>query len=266
MSIRVMAEVWRTNLPTTEKMILLVIADHASDDGTEAWPSQATIATKASVSIRTVQRCVNTLVRAGYVRMEKHAGGSASCREDRRPHRYTINLGRLRGDIVTGRQPQTDGATLTTTTGRQQRPKNHPVEPSIIIQAFDAFWKIYPRKVGKIVAKAAFEKALGVTTPQEIIQGAERFASDPNRVDEFTPHPSTWLNQGRWADDPLPERTLTADERKAREKAEAEARRLREVAEHEKWKQEQAEVLARKGAIDPAIREELMKKLRGVNH
>ena len=247
-------------------MILLVIADHASDDGTEAWPSQATIAMKASVSIRTVQRCVNTLVKQGYVRMEKHAGGSASCREDRRPHRYTINLNRLRGDIVTGRQAQTNGATLTTTTGRQQRPKNHTIEPSIIIQSFEAFWKIYPRKVGKIVAKAAFEKALGVTTPQEIIESAERFASDPNRVDEFTPHPSTWLNQGRWADEPLPERTLTADERKAREKAEAEARRLREQAEYEKWKQEQVETEARKGKIDPAIRKELMEKLRGINH
>ena len=62
MSIRLMSEVWRTDLPTVEKMVLLVIADHASDDGTEAWPSQATIAKKASISIRTVQRAVNSLV------------------------------------------------------------------------------------------------------------------------------------------------------------------------------------------------------------
>lgn len=228
MSVRVMAEVWRTNLATTEKMILLVIADHASDDGTEAWPSQATIATKASVSIRTVQRCVNALVSAGYLRMEKHAGGSANCREDRRPHRYTINMSRLRGDSMTGRQQQTNGATLRPDTGRQQRPKNHPVEPPITIPSFDVFWNLYPRKVGKFAAKTAFEKALTKTDLDTILEGVKRFANDPNRVQEFTPHPSTWLNQGRWEDEPLPQRTLTLEEKAAKAKAEAAERYRRE--------------------------------------
>jgi len=43
MSIRLMSDVWRTDLPTVEKMVLLVIADHANDEGTQAYPSQATI-------------------------------------------------------------------------------------------------------------------------------------------------------------------------------------------------------------------------------
>ena len=128
MSIRIMAEVWRTELPTIEKMVLLVIADHASDDGTDAWPSQATIASKASISIRTVQRTVNTLVAKGYLWLQKGAGGSATCRDDRRPHRYTIVLAKLRGDTVTTRQERGDsesnnGATLATSTGRLSRPK-----------------------------------------------------------------------------------------------------------------------------------------------
>jgi hypothetical protein len=33
-----------------------------------------------------------------------------------------------------------------------------------------------------------------------IIEGAKRFAQDPNRQDEFTAHASTWLNQERWSD------------------------------------------------------------------
>ena len=131
MSIRLMSECWRTDLPTVEKMVLLVIADHASDDGTEAWPSQATIAAKASISIRTVQRAVHSLVNAGYLWMEKGAGGSANCREDRRPHRYTINIKRLRGDTESTREERGDieainGATLATPTGRLSRPMNHP--------------------------------------------------------------------------------------------------------------------------------------------
>ena len=247
-------------------MILLVIADHASDDGTEAWPSQATIATKASVSIRTVQRCVNSLVRLGYVRMEKHAGGSATCREDRRPHRYTINLYKLRGDSMTGRQPATDGATTTPVTGRHSRPKNHPVEPPITTQSFDVFWEIYPRKVGKIAAKSAFEKALRVSTLEDILKGAERFASDPNRQEQFTPHPATWLNQGRWGDEPLPERQLTAEEKTARDKAVSQAKAERERQEYLQWRKEQDEAEARAGKLDPKLKEELFRKLRGANH
>ena len=68
-----MAEVWRTDLPTVEKMVLLVIADHANDEGTQSYPSQATIASKSSISVRTVQRAVNNLVSEGYIRMFKHS-------------------------------------------------------------------------------------------------------------------------------------------------------------------------------------------------
>lgn len=130
MSIRLMSEVWRTNLATTEKMVLLVIADHANDEGTQSYPSQATIAQKASISIRTVQRVVNQLCALNYIRMFKHSGGSADCREDRRPHLYQINIAKLRGDTMTGRQDDAHGATLTTSTGRHSRPMNHPLESS----------------------------------------------------------------------------------------------------------------------------------------
>jgi hypothetical protein len=129
---------------------------------------------------------------------------------------------------MTGRQPATDGATTTPATGRLSRPKNHPVEPSITIQSFDVFWKAYPRKVGKFAAKSALEKALQKTTIEEILAGVNRFANDPNRIQEFTPHPATWLNQGRWEDEPLPQRTLTNEERNAKAKTEAEERTRRE--------------------------------------
>jgi Helix-turn-helix domain len=121
-----MSLVWQTNLPLTEKMVLLVIADHASDDGTEAWPSQATIAKKASCSIRTVQRSVNTLCKLGWLKMEKHKGGSADCREDRRPHRYTINMLKLRVDKLSLRVDieDTNGVSLSTATGGQSSPMN----------------------------------------------------------------------------------------------------------------------------------------------
>ena len=264
MSIRLMTDVWRTTLPTVEKMILLVIADHANDDGAEAWPSQATIAKKASVSIRTVQRSVNSLVIQGYLRMEKHRGGSATCREDRRPHRYTIQLHKLRGDkettrIKRGDSDDLDGATLATDTGRLSRPKNLPLEtPLETPNAFDLFWSIYPIKVGKKKAKDAFNKALGETDLATLIAGATRYAEDPNRVEAYTAHPTTWLNAGRWADQPLPERELSKEEKTAREALEARRRAEIEKVEAAKYFEEQEQ--ARLRAVP--MPEELRKMLR----
>jgi len=72
------------------------------------------------------------------------------------------------------------------------------------ITSFEQFWGIYPRKAGKQDAQRSFERALKVATLDEILAGAQKYADDPNREAEFTAHPSTWLNQGRWSDEPLP--------------------------------------------------------------
>lgn len=71
--------------------------------------------------------------------------------------------------------------------------------------AFERFWSVYPRKVGKQSAKRAFEK---VKVPLEtLVTAIERQkCSDQWTRDngQYIPHPTTWLNQGRW-DDELPE-------------------------------------------------------------
>ena len=71
---------------------------------------------------------------------------------------------------------------------------------------FNLFWAIYPRKEAKGAARTAFIKACRKVPFEVIVEGAKRFASDPNRQDEFTAHASTWLNQERWSDAPLPSR------------------------------------------------------------
>jgi hypothetical protein len=69
--------------------------------------------------------------------------------------------------------------------------------------AFEEFWKSYPRRVGKEAAKAAWSKAATRTDAGLILTAARRYAEDPNLPDKkFIPHPATWLNQGRWDDEP----------------------------------------------------------------
>jgi hypothetical protein len=104
---------------------------------------------------------------------------------------------------------------------------------------FEDFWKIYPRKVGKQAALKAFEKAVKCAKAEEILEGAKRYANDPNRVDAFTAHPTTWLNAGRWTDAPLPERIKTGDEKRAEEQRIIQERRQREIEATLRWQKEE---------------------------
>ena len=79
--------------------------------------------------------------------------------------------------------------------------------------SFDNFWTVYPRKTAKGAATAAWVKALKKATAEEIIKAAQDYRDDPNREEGFTAHASTWLNQERWLDDPLPVKSLPAGSR-----------------------------------------------------
>jgi hypothetical protein len=68
------------------------------------------------------------------------------------------------------------------------------------------WWDAYPRHVAEDKAGEAYRKARTKASREELLAGAVRFRDDPNREQAFTPHPTTWLNQGRWKDDPLPPR------------------------------------------------------------
>jgi hypothetical protein len=104
--------------------------------------------------------------------------------------------------------------TETVTETEVQPPHTHPIPipiPNKDIKIanpsdsdFNLFWAIYPRKEAKGAARTAFMKACKKASLDEIIEGAKRFAADPNRQPEFTAHASTWLNQERWTDSPLP--------------------------------------------------------------
>ena len=71
--------------------------------------------------------------------------------------------------------------------------------------AFERFWSVYPRKIGKQSAKRAFDR---VKVPLEtLVTAVERQKCSDQWTQnngQFIPHPATWLNQGRW-DDELPE-------------------------------------------------------------
>jgi len=76
-------------------------------------------------------------------------------------------------------------------------------------EAFLAWYSCYPRKVGRPAALKAWNRAMKVATPEEVVDGLIRhlpaFLAQKERGEtQFIPHPATWLNQERWNDDPPP--------------------------------------------------------------
>ncbi|MCG8999816.1 helix-turn-helix domain-containing protein [Laribacter hongkongensis] len=86
MSIRLMSRAWDMNMPTSQKMVLLALADRANDDG-ECWPGQAELATKCSMSPRNVIRMIEWLEARGALRSERRQTGNA-----RKSNRYVLTL------------------------------------------------------------------------------------------------------------------------------------------------------------------------------
>lgn len=108
-------------------------------------------------------------------------------------------------------------ATLKPSIARASHNHNHIPEPDMFEEssvssngtrhsangtthAFLAFWKLYPHKVGKAAARAAFDKALKIAPLDEIMAGLQRYANKTD--DRQWCNPTTFLNQQRWADEP----------------------------------------------------------------
>lgn len=70
-----MTAVWALDLASTDKLVLLALADNANDDGA-CWPSIHTIGTKASLSNRAVQMSIARLKTSGHLRISERYGRS----------------------------------------------------------------------------------------------------------------------------------------------------------------------------------------------
>lgn len=95
--------------------------------------------------------------------------------------------------------------------GEGEGEKDSPAQARAAAAAadFDKFWTLYPRKIGKQAAQKSFTRALKSTPVEDIAAGlvnaVQVWRSSGTEL-RFIPHPSTWLNEGRWADEvPLPD-------------------------------------------------------------
>jgi hypothetical protein len=66
---------------------------------------------------------------------------------------------------------------------------------------FEEFWRLYPRRVGKIAAQKEYDKVRrGGTTQDELLDGITQYVKTKPSYADYC-HPRTWLAQGRWMDE-----------------------------------------------------------------
>ena len=75
MSIRLMTEAWKANMPSGRKMVLLALCDNANDQG-ECYPSISMLAEKCSMSERSVFNHIADLENSGAIVRKNRAGRS----------------------------------------------------------------------------------------------------------------------------------------------------------------------------------------------
>ena len=78
MSIALMTDVWKVNIQSAKKMVLLALADSANDEGTNCFPSVATIIEKCSMGERTVFRHLASLEEDGFISRHERPGRSTN--------------------------------------------------------------------------------------------------------------------------------------------------------------------------------------------
>lgn len=127
MSIKVMSAVWENGpADSTQRFVLLALADNASDDGGNAYPSIAEIAKKCAVSERTVIRAIDSLTKAGYLIKRRRRDTS---------NMYQIVLSRLVSDKlsyteVTECHPVSDNVSPSNVTQDHMTPDTVSHDPS----------------------------------------------------------------------------------------------------------------------------------------
>lgn len=80
---------------------------------------------------------------------------------------------------------------------------------------FEQFWNLYPKKVGKREALKVWEKTKDKPPLRDIALAIDKARSSEQWQKEngrFIPNPATWLNQGRWDDQPITRKPTAIEE------------------------------------------------------
>lgn len=218
MSFQAMAWAVKQRMQTNPKFVLLMLANYASSEKGDCFPSVETLMADTGLARSTVQRCLKELTENGYISAHERWENGRQLSNS-----YRLVLGWGEGVTQTPRSitERPKGVTQTPTGVSQEGPNlseepiNQPKKappPKFddleLKEEFVAFWDAYPKRPNnpKQPALVAYLKARKAGTSKEVIlAGAMAYAKTRlNKEPEYTAMAATWLNQQRWDDDYAP--------------------------------------------------------------
>lgn len=144
MSIHLMSLVWEVKFPThVQKLVMLKLADHSSDDGESIFPAVATLAYQIGCDERSVQRATKAIEGCGLIRKVHHGGRGA-----KDTNRYEIDVDLLI-KLATNEQELNGNANAV----QVEECKGDTVPPSAI------------RRVARVLIRVAPVRNKGGTVP-----------------------------------------------------------------------------------------------------
>ena len=212
MSVKVMSYIWEySRQKGTPLLTLLALADWAHDDGTQAYPSIATLAKKTRMTTRNVQLVLRTLKEAGELQIEEGAG-PYGC------HLFTVLM--TGGEKISGVKKQVKGGeksrhkTLPKISPNplEEKPsEEEPLEkiPPIVppkgeqySAGFCCFWQTYPVKKQKAQAWKVWRRLRLDPLAAEICASIQaHLDNDTAWKRGYIKYPASYLTAGCWQDE-----------------------------------------------------------------
>ena len=221
--------------------LAFIVGQHINRRTCDAWPTQKTLQKKVGASNRGVQKLLKTLQAQGHLTIIPGGGrrvsnryrmafgnqapGSSGATTNAEP-RFTFSPDEPRTDAckTPNGDPQKHRTPVRTEhieehiEGETPYPDPIPsdpqdgqksLRPGDTTDAFDQFWRDYPRHIGRAAARRAFDRAVqSGAAPTEILAGARRYRLERASVVDaaerirFTAYPTTWINREGWLDEP----------------------------------------------------------------
>jgi hypothetical protein len=234
-----MRAVLASDLPDAAVRVAIRIALHLRVSTGRCDPSYTTLATESHVAERSVYRLVALLEQKGWLSIQRTRGrhsnqyvllnpanpmaglnpaiaetGLNAANPDSRDNPTVPNRASNPANMVADKKRRT---TKRTTKGKESdsRPcvvsrgfkndtKGKNTSAPNLAEAFERFWRAYPRKVGRAAAQTAFEHVVERGAEAEVlIEAAARFAViRAGEPEKYTPYASRWLREQRWEDAP----------------------------------------------------------------
>lgn len=190
------------------RAVLVVVAEVAQADGTNAHPGLEAVSERSLFSRRQAQRLLDQLEADGWLECSDRGGGRARAAVYSLP-RMAVNSdtnSAVNGDT----EPETDPERVTSEPVKgdiSDRKGDTQMSPQQSFNGKDQrcerawleFWDLYPRKTDRTRTEAMFARATATTDPDTILTGLQAALVIWHRDGlHFAPNPARWLSEQQW--------------------------------------------------------------------